>query len=248
MSPSALKSVVRDLIWRSSLRRIRAIICEAGDSCLRLSKALQNCGFGPKAASIAIFLMLPSACKSSDKIGFAAGDKNASTGTTNSPSGPSQGAPQPDSADGSEGVDVPQNISGAFLSCSLRKRASESDLSSEYGCRLNDAETNSKLDISGRENEIIWGGNISDGLTINPQSPIPTWHAIYTVTGRSLEQIGDAVGRLNVTVQWQGDNIPSPQLFKNQPITEILQPIGNTDDTTAPIIQEGIDPSDPGIF
>ncbi|MDQ3234453.1 MAG: hypothetical protein M3Q07_21835 [Pseudobdellovibrionaceae bacterium] len=148
-----------------------------------------------------------------------------------------------------ERVDVPTNIAGSYLMCSLRKDASAADVSSEYGCRLNEAGTMTRLDLSTTQNRIQWQSNLPIGVVIASNPSNSVWHALYTITATDLPALRERVAQLQVQVQW---TLPSGSVlttFKDQKLVEILQPADAAGDTSAPILQgPGLDPSDPGTL
>jgi hypothetical protein len=156
---------------------------------------------------------------------------------------------QADNDADAERVDIPNNISGSYLVCALRKDASETDVSSEYGCRLNEAGTTNRLDISAYQNRIQWQSNERDGvsITINPINSV--WHALYNVTASNLPELREKAGRLQVQVQWSLSNGTVVSTFKDQKLIETLQAADVAGDTSAPVLQgQGLDPSDPGTL
>ncbi len=155
---------------------------------------------------------------------------------------------QDDDAD-AERVDIPNNISGSYLMCSLRKDASATDISSEYGCRLNEAGTNNRLDITAWQNRIQWMSSGTDGVRITPNPPNSVWHALYTLTASDLPTLREKAGRMQVQVQWTLPNGTAASTFKDQKLIETLQPADAAGDTSAPILQgQGLDPCDPGTL
>src|SRR5689334_8039989 len=88
-----------------------------------------------------------------------------------------------------EKVDIPTNIAGSYLMCSLRKDATDQDPSSEYGCRLNEEGTAKKLDLSAVQARIQWRINLSDGVSIDSNTTYPAWHAIYTIKASDLASL-----------------------------------------------------------
>lgn len=154
---------------------------------------------------------------------------------------------QSDDAD-AERVDIPNNISGSYLVCALRKDASETEVSSEYGCRLNEAGTTNRLDISAYQDRIQWQSNDRDAVSITINPPNSVWHALYTVTAGNLPDLREKAARLQVQVQWSLAN-GTVSTFKDQKLIETLQPADVAGDTSAPVLQgQGLDPSDPGTL
>lgn len=153
-----------------------------------------------------------------------------------------------DDAD-AERVDIPNNISGSYLMCSLRKDASEADVSSEYGCRLNEAGTLNRLDITAWQSRIQWLSTGVDGVSITTNPPNSVWHALYTITASDLTSLREKAGRLQIQVQWSLPNGNVGSTFKDQKLIETLQPADVAGDTSAPVLQgQGLDPSDPGTL
>lgn len=151
--------------------------------------------------------------------------------------------------DDAERVDIPNNISGSYLMCSLREDATETAVSSEYGCRLNEAGTNNKLDLGLYQNRVQWQSNESDGVRINPNPVNSVWHALYTVTANNLPALREKVARLQIQVQWSLPNGNAGSTFKDQKLIEALQPAAAAGDSSAPILQgQGLDPADPGTL
>jgi len=151
--------------------------------------------------------------------------------------------------DDAERVDIPNNISGSYLMCSLREDATETALSSEYGCRLNEAGTNNRLDLGLYQNRVQWQSNESDGVRINPNPVNSVWHALYTVTASNLPALREKVARLQIQVQSSTPYGRRGPICKDQKLTETLQPAAAAGDTSAPILQgQGLDPSDPGTL
>lgn len=151
--------------------------------------------------------------------------------------------------DDAERVDIPNNISGSYLMCSLREDATETAVSSEYGCRLNEAGTNNRLDLSAYQNRVQWLSNETDGvrITLNPVNSV--WHALYTVTASNLPALREKVARMQIQVQWSLPNGSAGPTFKDQKLIETLQPAATAGDTTAPILNgQGLDPADPGTL
>jgi hypothetical protein len=149
----------------------------------------------------------------------------------------------------SERVDVPHNIAGSYLMCSLRKDASATDPSSEYGCRLNEAGTTNRLDLSPYLSRISWTSNQDDGVTItsNPQNSV--WHALYLVSAADVNTVREKAARLQVQVQWSTPDGTSQSAVKDQRLLDTLQPAEAAGDTTAPVLQDkGLDPTDPGTL
>jgi hypothetical protein len=156
---------------------------------------------------------------------------------------------QTNNDDDAERVDIPNNISGSYLMCSLREDATDTKLSSEYGCRLNEAGTNNRLDLGTLQNRVQWQSNETDGvrITINPANSV--WHALYTVTASNLPALREKVGRLQIQVQWSLPNGSAGPTFKDQKLIETLQPAAAAGDTSAPVLQgQGLDPADPGTL
>jgi len=154
-----------------------------------------------------------------------------------------------DSDDDAERVDIPNNITGSYLMCSLRKDATATDVASEYGCRLNEAGTTNKLDLSLYQNRLQWKSSPEDGVVIlqNPGSSV--WHALYTVSSGDLATLREKTARLQIQVQWSLPSGNEQATFKNQKLTETLQPADVAGDTGAPILQgQGLDPTDPGTL
>lgn len=151
--------------------------------------------------------------------------------------------------DDAERVDIPNNISGSYLMCSLRKDATESDLSSEYGCRLNEAGTQNRVDLGLWQNRVQWLSNEADGVRIVRYPENSVWHALYTVTASNLPALREKAARLQIQVQWSRPDGSSGGTFKDQKLIETLQPADVAGDTTAPILNgQGLDPSDPGTL
>lgn len=201
-----------------------------------------------KSGTLLTLALIVSACN--QQHGFSGG-KNKSVEAqkpTDSRSKTPTDAPTVDQLSAKERVDIPQNIAGAHLVCAERKAATEADLSSDVGCRLNETGTDRKLEIDSFQDRIIWTSNVPKNIEINTNSPVPAWHAIYTIKGLSLDEIRETASYLRIQTQWSDPTAESPGFFQDQAIQDVLQPIASTDDDTAPILQQGIDPSDPGIF
>lgn len=151
--------------------------------------------------------------------------------------------------DDAERVDIPNNISGSYLMCALREDATETTVSSEYGCRLNEAGTNNRLDLGLYQNRVQWLSNEADGVRIilNPVNSV--WHALYTVSASNLPALREKVARLQIQVQWSFPNGGAGSNFKDQKLIETLQPAAAAGDTSAPILKsQGLDPADPGTL
>ncbi len=149
----------------------------------------------------------------------------------------------------SEKVDIPANISGSYLICALRKSASDTDLSSEYGCRLNESGTEQKLDLGSNQNRVKWSSDIQGNIRIEQMPAGSLYHATYTLTGANRASIQDLAGRMEVLVQWFNPGSTQALPFKNQPLLDVLRPASSVGDSSAPILQgQGLDPTDPGTL
>lgn len=179
-------------------------------------------------------------CACTGKTNFKA-DAEKSTLTT-SEGQPQSAPPQSDA----EGVDVPQNIAGAALYCAERKRASDTEPESQFGCRLNEAGTDGKIENLDRS-KIVWKSSISENVQVDSETTNPAWHAIYTVRGPTLEGVRTTVRAMNILVQYS-NNSPAPAGLFDQPLKDSLGPISNSGDDAAPIFTQGIDPNDPSIY
>lgn len=148
-----------------------------------------------------------------------------------------------------ERVDVPNNIAGSYLMCSLRKDASATDPTSEYGCRLNEAGTTNRLDLSPYLSRISWTSNQADGVTITPNPANSVWHALYLVSAPDVNAVREKAARLQVQVQWATPDGTAQSTVKDQRLIDTLQPADVAGDTSAPVLQEeGLDPTDPGTL
>lgn len=142
-----------------------------------------------------------------------------------------------------EKVDVPNNIAGSYLSCALRKDATATDLNSEYGCRLNDASTNTKLDLSAYTAQVRWLSNAVDGIRIESYPVNSVWHALYRVTANDLATLRERAAGLQIQVQYQTAPLKAARMV------EVLQTAEAAGDTGAPVLQgKGLDPTDPGTL
>jgi hypothetical protein len=151
--------------------------------------------------------------------------------------------------DDAERVDIPANISGSYLMCSLREDATETAVASEYGCRLNEAGTNNRLDLGPLQNRVQWLSNEAEGvrITLNPANSV--WHAHYIVSASNLPALREKVARLQIQVQWTLPGGGTGSTFKDQKLIETLQPAAAAGDTSAPILNgQGLDPADPGTL
>lgn len=148
-----------------------------------------------------------------------------------------------------ERVDVPNNITGSYLMCSLRKDATTTDVSSEYGCRLNEAGTMNQLDLSPYQSRIHWKSNLQEGIAVHAYPSNSVWHALYSITANDLPGLREKAARLQIQVQWFDSNGIPVSTFKDQKLIEILQPADAAGDSSAPVLQEqGLDPTDPGTL
>ncbi|WP_141733472.1 hypothetical protein [Oligoflexus tunisiensis] len=148
-----------------------------------------------------------------------------------------------------ERVDVPNNIAGSYLMCSLRKDASPTDPASEYGCRLNEAGTVNRLDLSPYLSRISWTSNQAEGVTITSNPADSVWHALYLVSASDVNTVREKAARLQVQVQWATPDGSAQSTVKDQRLIDTLQPADAAGDTSAPVLQgQGLDPTDPGTL
>jgi hypothetical protein len=151
--------------------------------------------------------------------------------------------------DDAERIDIPANISGSYLMCSLREDATETAVASEYGCRLNEAGTNNRLDLGPYQDRVHWQSNEIDGVRITLNSANSVWHALYSVSAANLPALREKVARMQIQVQWSLPNGGTGSTFKDQKLIETLQPATAAGDSSAPILNgQGLDPADPGTL
>lgn len=153
-----------------------------------------------------------------------------------SPATAGQGpAPKPGEEDT---LSIPAHIAGSYLTCAVRKEASEASLESEIGCRLSDATSGNKV---GADAKLSFSNSKPEKVTSELQPDASIYHVLYRIKDESKDAILQTMHSLDALVFYADKNL------KTELIAKVLKPAIELDDYEAPIVREqAIDRDDSG--
>ncbi len=131
-----------------------------------------------------------------------------------------------------ESVEIPSRIAGALLTCALRKEASDTDLSQEYGCFLSDAVSGKKLD---QDPLINWQSSEASGLVFSEPNSAYTsalYNTLLAVTGDSKGEIDRKVLSTDIIALYGFKSVVVKRLFS------VLKPAYEIEDFEAPVVRD----------
>lgn len=133
---------------------------------------------------------------------------------------------------------IPTNIAGAYLTCAVRKEATDQSLESEIGCRLTDADTGRKV---APDAKLSFSNSEPNTVTSELQPDAAIYHVLYRIKGETRDAILQATQSLEAIVLYADKNI------KTEMVSKVLKPAIELDDYEAPIVREQtIDKDDGG--
>lgn len=135
-------------------------------------------------------------------------------------------------------LSIPAHIAGSYLTCAVRKEASEASLESEIGCRLSDAASGNKLAADAK---LSFSNSKPEKVTSELQAEASIYHVLYRIKGESKDAILQTIQSLDALVFYADKNL------KTELIAKVLKPAIELDDYEAPIVREqAIDRDDAG--
>ncbi|RYZ49500.1 MAG: hypothetical protein EOP07_24375 [Proteobacteria bacterium] len=143
-----------------------------------------------------------------------------------------------ESGNETESVSIPSNITGALLTCALRKEASVKDLETEIGCLLSDPVSGKKI----AENPLLsFSSNDPIKVSSEAQPGASIYHVLYRIKGASQDEIRLAAQTAVAIVIYDSTKV------KQEKIYNVLKPAIELDDYQAPIVRDqSIDADNPG--
>lgn len=136
-----------------------------------------------------------------------------------------------------ENVDIPSNISGAFLDCALRKEGKEEDPSMEIGCVLKDASSQKKVDFT----DLNWESSDKDGVTVVKQTADALYSVLYKLRSYDIKTLVEKAEALEAIALYK------EKVFKREKVYNVLKPAIVLEDYEAPVVREqGITKDDSG--
>lgn len=152
--------------------------------------------------------------------------------------GAQESAPKDKKDAESESVSVPSNITGALLTCALRKEASAKDLETEIGCLLADPLSGKKIEANPL---LSFSSNDPSKIAPELQADASIYHVLYRIKGQSQDEIRLAAQDAVAIVIYGTSNV------KREKIYNVLKPAVELDDYQAPIVRDqAIDADNPG--
>lgn len=144
-----------------------------------------------------------------------------------------------DGRDEDEKVNIPSNVTGAFLTCAVREEWQESQQVQEMGCRLNQ-QSGEKLDLEPYAE--TWAYTPNELIT---QAVVdhPTWHVFYQIRGSSQAVVDQLVKDTEISLDLP---IGDETLTFRSPMGSILQDIDLFNDPDVDVGPVGIDEERPG--
>lgn len=131
-----------------------------------------------------------------------------------------------------EGVEVPTNIAGSYLTCALRKEATDSDLKQQYGCFLADAVSGRKVD---QDPLLSWSSSSQSGIEfVAPDSPYTAalYNTLVIVSGANKGEIDQKALTTDVIAMYGLKAVTVKRLYN------VLKPAYDIKDFEAPILRE----------
>jgi hypothetical protein len=145
--------------------------------------------------------------------------------TKPSPAPPSNPPLQPSD----DSITIPTNIAGSYLTCALRKEATDTSLEAEIGCLLSEKAGGKKLATDAK---LTFSNSQPDRVISEPQPDASIYHVLYRVKGDSRDAI------LQITQSLEVIALYSAKAFRTERISKILKPAIALDDYEAPIVRE----------
>ena len=144
-----------------------------------------------------------------------------------------------------DSVVAPENITGSYLACAVRKEASDSDPSIQLGCRLNGSD-DQKVALDPYVRSMTWGFSPNESATISNLSADQIWHIYVDITASNRLEAEGIVSNSVISLSYE-TRIERENVTLQQPTPSTLRPIVDFDDFEAPaILEQGIAPETPG--
>lgn len=145
-----------------------------------------------------------------------------------------------------DSVIAPENITGSYLACAVRKAPSETEPSMQLGCRLSEDTNHRKVDLEAFADDIQWSFRPSEHSRISILEQENIWHIHVDLMASTANLNQDILQNSTVSVSYRLKD--SQQTITQESLTaDTLRPIDDFNDFEAPaVLEQGITPEQPG--